>query len=121
MTGIKWAGILSSTLTIALIGLANVLLATLTRYSVPNAVNSFGAGIAAASAVIAFGAHAHARTSRKLDLMAHVCSTRLDDLQSRVDDYNTGFVEGYLLSQGREAPVAPLAQHHLTRRGAPGD
>jgi hypothetical protein len=118
MTGVKWAGILSGTLTFALVGLANVLVGALTHYSVPAPVNEFGAGVAAASMVIAFGAHVHHLANRKLDRILEVFGTRIDDLESRVGDYNTGFVEGYLASQGRETAIAPVVQHPLTRRGA---
>jgi hypothetical protein len=116
MTGVKWAGILCGTLTFALVGLANVLLASLTRYAMPAAVNDLGAGVAAASTVIAFGAHMHGLTERKLDRILDLFATRVEELENRVGDYNTGFVEGYLASQGRETMIAPVP-HHLTRRG----
>jgi hypothetical protein len=124
MTGVKWAGILTGTLTFALIGLANVLVASMTRHTVPPVVNEFGAAIGAAGIMIAFVAYLHDLTSRKVDRISELFAARMEDLEARVGDHNTGFVEGYLASQGREA-VAPsrdavtsITQHYLSRRGA---
>jgi hypothetical protein len=110
MTGVKWAGVFSSTLTVALLGLANVLLASLTRYSVPNAVNDLGAAVAAVSTMVAFAAYLYDRTTHKLDLIAEMVITRIADLESRISEHNAGFVEGYLISDGRD----------LGRRGSRG-
>jgi hypothetical protein len=116
MVGFKWAGILLGTLSLALLALANVLVASLTTYDVPNVVNDLGIGITAASVAVAFSAHLYMQVNRKLDLMLDLVVTRLEDLESRVGDHNTGFVEGYLLNQSREASVVPFAPH-LSRRG----
>jgi hypothetical protein len=120
MMGFKWAGILSGTLTVALLALANVLVATLTEYEVPSVVNDFGIGITAASVAVAFSAHLYDKANRKFDLMVDLLVTRLEDLESRVGDHNTGFVEGYLLNQSRDASVVPLTPH-LSRRGSGGE
>jgi hypothetical protein len=117
MMGFKWAGILTGTLTAALLILANLLLATLTRYTVPLVVNVFGVGVAAASAAIAFSAHLYDRVTTKLDQVFDMLVGRLEDLENRVGDRNTGFVEGYLLGHGPEATVVPLTPH-LGRRSA---
>ncbi|MEN3305851.1 MAG: hypothetical protein V7603_2053 [Micromonosporaceae bacterium] len=120
MMGFKWAGIISGTLAVGLVAMANVLLAALTRYTVPNVVNDFGIGLAAAGGAIAVSAHLFEQVNRKLDLMVDLFVARLEDLENRVGDRNTGFVEGYLLNQSREASVVPFTQHHLTRRGNGG-
>jgi hypothetical protein len=116
MTGFKWAGILTGTLTIALIALANVLVVTLTTYAVPNVVNDFGIAVAAVSTAIACSAHLYERVSRKLDLMVDLFVGRLEALEERVGDRNSGFVEGYLLGHGPDASVVPLAPP-VARRG----
>jgi hypothetical protein len=119
MMGFKWAGILGGTLMIALVALANVLLATTTDHSVPAVVNDFGVAAGAAGVAVAFSAHLYERLNRKLDLMADLFLARLEDLENRVGDRNTGFVEGYLVNQSREASVVPLTPH-LSRRGSGG-
>src|SRR5690349_19850557 len=108
MMGFKWAGILAGTLTAALVALANILLVGFTHHRVPGVVNDFGVGLAAASIAIAISAHAYNQLSTKLDLTVELLVRRLEDLETRVGDHNTGFVEGYLASHGRDAPVVPL-------------
>jgi hypothetical protein len=111
MMGFKWAGILAGALTAALLALANILLVSFTTYHVPGVVNDFGVGLAAASTAIAFSAHAYNQLATKLDLTVELLVRRLEDLENRVGDHNTGFVEGYLASHGREASVVPLATY----------
>jgi hypothetical protein len=116
MMAFKWAGVLAATLTIGLLTLANVLVVVLTQYWVPSVVNVFGVGLAAAGIGIAFAAHVYERISTKLDAMMDQVVGRLENLEGRVGDHNTGFVEGYLLNQGYEASVVPISPH-LSRRG----
>jgi hypothetical protein len=117
MGSVKWAAILVSVVTVALDTLANLLLAFLTPHAVPDVVNLFALTLAAAGAVIAFGAHIAIRFDAKLDLVTELLTTRLEDLEHRIGDRNTGFVEGYMLSHATETsiPEAPVVQ--LTPRG----
>jgi hypothetical protein len=118
MGSVKWAAILVSVVTVALDTLANLLLAFLTPHAVPDVVNLFALTLAAAGAVIAFGAHIAIRFDAKLDLVTELLTTRLEDLEHRIGDRNTGFVEGYMLSHATtetSIPEAPVVQ--LTPRG----
>ena len=117
MGSVKWAAVLVSVVTVALDTLANLLLAFLTPHSVPDVVNLFALTLAAAGAVIAFGAHVAVRFDEKLDLVIQLLTTRLEELENRIGDRNTGFVEGYMLSHTTETsvPEAPVVQ--LTPRG----
>ena len=67
--------------------------------------------------VMAFCAHLFERVNAKLDLMFQVLAARLDELEGRVGDRNSGFVEGYLLRHTPDASVVPLAPR-IARRGA---
>jgi|SwirhisoilCB3_FD_contig_101_813658_length_1449_multi_3_in_0_out_0_2 hypothetical protein len=117
MGSVKWAAVLVSVVTVALDTLANLLLAFLTPHAVPDVVNLFALTLAAAGTVIAFGAHVVMRFDTKLDLVIQLLTTRLEDLENRIGDRNTGFVEGYMLSHTTETsiPEAPVVQ--LTPRG----
>jgi len=58
------------------------------------------------------------RFDAKLDLVTELLTTRLEDLEHRIGDRNTGFVEGYMLSHATtetSIPEAPVVQ--LTPRG----
>lgn len=117
MGSVKWAAVMVSVVTVALDTLANLLLEILTPHAVPDVVNLFATTLAAVGAVIAFGAHLAIRFDAKLNLVVELLTTRLDELENRIGDRNTGFVEGYMLSHGTETsvPEAPVVQ--LTPRG----
>jgi hypothetical protein len=117
MGSVKWAAILVSVVTVALDTLANLLLAFLTPHAVPDVVNLFAMTLTAVGAVIAFGAHIAIRFDAKFNLVVELLTTRLEELENRIGDRNTGFVEGYMLSHTTETsiPEAPVVQ--LTPRG----
>jgi hypothetical protein len=117
MGSVKWVAVMVAVVTVALDTLANLLLAILTPHAVPDVVNVFAMTLAVAGAVIAFGAHIVIRFDAKLDLVAELLTTRLEELENRIGDRNTGFVEGYMLSHPTEAPEpeAPVVQ--LAPRG----
>ena len=91
--------------------------ATLTPHTVPDAINVLAVGVSATCCVMAFCAHLFERVNAKLDLMFQVLAARLDELEGRVGDRNSGFVEGYLLRHTPDASVVPLAPR-IARRGA---
>ena len=115
--GFKWASIMVGTLTAALAALANGLVLSLTPHTVPDAINVLAVGVSATCCVMAFCAHLFERVNAKLDLMFQVLAARLDELEGRVGDRNSGFVEGYLLRHTPDASVVPLAPR-IARRGA---
>jgi hypothetical protein len=117
MMGFKWASIMAGTLTTALAALANGLVLSLTRHTVPDSVNVLAMGVSAVSCVMAFCAHLFERINAKLDLMFQVLAARLDELEGRVGDRNSGFVEGYLLGHSPDASVVPIAPR-IARRDA---
>jgi hypothetical protein len=98
----------------ALDALANLLLAILTPHTVPDVVNLFALAAAGVAAVFAFAAHLADRIDAKLDLVTDLLTSRFEELETRVGDRNSGFVEGYMLSHSvgsavpEEASVVPL-------------
>jgi predicted PurR-regulated permease PerM len=117
MGSVKWAAVLASVVTVALDTLANLLLEIFTPHAVPDVVNLFAMTLTAVGAVIAFGAHIAIRFDAKFNLVVELLTTRLEELENRIGDRNTGFVEGYMLSHPPEAsiPEAPVVQ--LAPRG----
>jgi hypothetical protein len=114
MGSVKWVAILLAVVVVALDTLANLLLATLTPHVVPDVVNLFALAVAAVSAIFAFGAHLADRMEARFDLVIELLTGRFEDLETRVGDRNSGFVEGYTLSNtpeaaAPEATVVPLA------------
>jgi hypothetical protein len=97
VTAFKWASALISVAALALDVLANLRLAALTGHVVPEIVNMFAVGGATLAAVVAFVAHLYGRLDAKLDLTIELLVGRFDEVETRVGDRNSGFVEGYLL------------------------
>jgi len=112
MGSVKWAAVLIAVVISALDALANLLLALLTPHAVPVIVNLFALAVAGVAAIFAFIAHLAVRTDAKIDRVVGALTQRLEDLEARVGDRNSGFVEGYMLGHtmdGPEAAVVPLA------------
>jgi hypothetical protein len=117
MGSVKWAAVLVAVVISALDVLANLLLAILTPHAVPVIVNLFALAIAGVAAIFAFVAYLAVRTEAKIETVVGLLTRRLEDLEARVGDRNSGFVEGYMLSHtidSPEASVVPLASR--TRR-----
>lgn len=117
MGSVKWAAILVSVVTVALDVLANLLLEILTPHRVPDVINLFAVALAVFGAAIAFNAHLALRLDARLDLVVDLLTTRLGELEDRIGDRNTGFVEGYMLSHATEAPVPEASVVQLAPRG----
>jgi hypothetical protein len=118
MGSVKWAAVLVAVVIVALDTLANLLLATLTAHAVPDAVNLFAAALASVAAVLAFGAHVAARTDARIDLIVELLTDRFQELETRIGDRNSGFVEGYMLGHATDAAVPEAPVVHLVPRGA---
>jgi hypothetical protein len=122
VTAFKWTGILIAVVTTALAALANLLVATLTVHTVPAPINEFALALIVVGTMVAFIAYLQERSDRRVDAFIGFVRGRLDDLESRIGDHNTGFVEGYLLGHGdapeAPAPVVPLAPRGVPRRAA---
>jgi hypothetical protein len=112
MGSVKWAAVLVAVVISALDVLANLLLAVLTPHTVPVVVNLFALAIAGVSAIFAFVAYLVVRTDAKIEIVIGLLTRRLEDLEARVGDRNSGFVEGYMLGHAVDSPeasVVPLA------------
>lgn len=111
MGSVKWAAVLVAVVISALDALANLLLAFLTPHAVPVVVNLFALAVAGVAAIFAFVAHLAVRTDAKIAVVVELLTRRLEDLEARVGDRNSGFVEGYMLGHSidsHEASVVPL-------------
>lgn len=97
MLAFKWTGILIAVVTVALDGMANLILATLTTIDVPQVLNLMAIGLVVVGVLVAFITHLQDRTERDLDHFVDLVLARIDELETHIGDRNSGFVEGYLL------------------------
>lgn len=117
MVTVKWAAVLVAVVTIALDALANLLLATLTPRAVPNVVNLFALTLASIAGIFAFGLDLALRMQSRFDLTIELMTRRFEELEARVGDRNSGFVEGYMLGRSPELPVPEASVVPLVPRG----
>ncbi|WP_213452713.1 hypothetical protein [Rhizomonospora bruguierae] len=86
----------------------------------PTLLNLITVGAAAVAIAVAVVAEGFERLTGRLNQLAETLATRLDELDARTGDRNTGFVEGYLLRHSPEAAVVPLGPRGSQRRATMG-
>ncbi len=127
---LKWTAVVTAAVVITVYVTANVLVASLTTHAVPAVVNLSAIAVAAVATVLAVVAELYVRIDRRLTGLSDFVAERLDRIEDRVGDHNTGFVDGYLLGRGQEPPpehgahegaaVLPLGLRSAGRRAMAG-
>lgn len=105
---LKWTGILIAVIAATLTVTANLL--DNGSRTVPPLVNMIAIASAVGAAVVAIVAELYVRLDTKLTKLQDLVVARFDQIDVVTGDRNTGFVEGYLLSQGPDAAVVPMPQ-----------
>ncbi|MEW1585769.1 hypothetical protein AB0283_10020 [Micromonospora vinacea] len=102
-----WATVVAALLVTS--GVAgNVLVAVLSGGPLPLVVNLLAAITAGVATILAFLASLHDRLNDRVSALTEFLVARLNEIETHTGDRNTGFLEGYLLSQGGEATVLPF-------------
>ncbi|MFC7548240.1 hypothetical protein [Plantactinospora sp. GCM10030261] len=113
---LKWAAVVVAAVSFTLCVTANVVTMTLDGRQIPVVVNLLAIATAGSATLLAFVAELHDRLNGRLTALTEFMVARLDDVETGAGDRNAGFVEGYLLGQGREGAVVPLAPRLSGRR-----
>jgi hypothetical protein len=113
---LKRAAVVAATVAVTQCLTVNILVGALTGHEVPTIVNLFTLTVASMSIVVAVQAEFHSRTQDRLSALTDFLVTRLSEIDERTTDHNAGFVEGFLLSHGRDGTVRPLASPGSGRR-----
>jgi hypothetical protein len=121
MVAFKWTGVLIAVVSVALDGLANLLLATLTTHRVPFVFDAYAVGLVTIGLLVAFLSYLYERIESRIEHYVRVLLDRFEETEGRVGDRNAGFAEGYMMGHGPEAPVIPLAPRGLARRAISSD
>ena len=117
---LKWMAVVVAAVSVTLCVTANVVVGTLNDERVPVVVNLFAITAAANATVLAVVADLHDRLNGRLTALTEFLVARLNEIDDRTGDRNTGFVEGYLLSHGQEAAVVPIGPRMQGRRAMIG-
>ena len=113
---LKRAAVVAATVAVTQCLTVNILVEALTGGEVPTIVNLFTLATASVSTVVAVQAEFHNRTQDRLNALTDFLVNRLSEIDERTNDRNAGFVEGYLLSHGRDSTVRPLSAPGNGRR-----
>jgi hypothetical protein len=105
---LKWSAVVVATVAVTLCVTANIMVGVLSARQVPVVVNLFAVAIAAVTTLVAVMAEFYQRVTDRLSALSEFLVVRLAELDDHTGDRNTGFVEGYLVGQGRDS--SPMAQ-----------
>ncbi|SCE74069.1 hypothetical protein [Micromonospora mirobrigensis] len=87
---------------------ANVVIGVVNGEQLPLLANLFALTTAGTAVVLAVLAELNDRLNDRVSALTEFLVARLNEIEARTGDRNTGFVEGYLLSHGQEAAVVPF-------------
>lgn len=113
---LKRAAVVAATVAVTQCLTVNILVEALTGGEVPTIVNLFALATASVCTVVAVQAEFHNRAQDRLNALTDFLVTRLTQIDERTTDHNAGFVEGFMLSHGRDSTVRPLASPGNGRR-----
>ncbi|GGL90929.1 MULTISPECIES: hypothetical protein [Micromonospora] len=105
---LKWLAVVVAAVSLTLWLTGNVVLGVADAGQLPLVVNLFALTVAGTAVVLAVIAELNDRLNDRLTALTEFLVSRLDEIETQTGDRNAGFVEGYLLNHGREAPVVPL-------------
>ncbi|WP_446212662.1 hypothetical protein [Micromonospora sp. IBSANI012] len=112
---LKWWAVVVAAVSVTSFVTANVAIVAVEGEQMPMVVNLLALTTAGTAVVLAVVAELHERLNDRVSALTEFLVARLNEIESRAGDRNTGFVEGYLLSHGQEADVLPFGR---PRRGA---
>lgn len=107
---LKWMAVVVAAVSLTACVTANLVAGTGPGGQIPLVVNLFALTAAGTAVVLAVVAELHDRLNDRVSALTDFLVARLNEIEARTGDRNTGFVEGYLLNQGREATVVPLGR-----------
>jgi hypothetical protein len=105
---LKWTAVVVAAVSVTLCVTANVVIGIVNGGQLPLVVNLVAVTSAATAVVLAVLADLYGRLDSRLTALTEFLVARLDEIDARAGDRNTGFVEGYLLSHGQDAAVVPF-------------
>lgn len=113
---LKWMAVVVAAVSVTLCVTANVVVGTVNGEQVPVVVNLLAITAAGSATVLAVVAELHDRLNGRVTALTEFLIARLNEIDARTGDRNTGFVEGYLLNHGQDAAVVPIGPRMHGRR-----
>ncbi|MEV6370204.1 hypothetical protein FXF53_22555 [Micromonospora sp. WP24] len=107
---LKWLAVVVATVSMTLCVTGNAVTLVVDGGQLPLLVNLLTLTTAGTAVVLAVLAELHERLNNRVSALTEFLVARLDEIESRAGDRNTGFVEGYLLNHGQDAAVVPFGR-----------
>ena len=105
---LKWMSVVVAAVSVTLCVTANIVIGSVNGGQLPLVVNLVALISAGTAVVLAVLADLYGRLDSRVTVLTEFLVARLDEIDARAGDRNSGFVEGYLLSHGQEAAVVPF-------------
>jgi hypothetical protein len=115
---LKWMAVVVAAVSVTVFVTTDILVAPLTGWEV--VINMTAITLAGVSTVIAVVAELHQRIAARIVALSDLLVARLGELEARIGDRDSGFVEGYLLGQAPDASVVPIGPRGRGRRAISG-
>ncbi|WP_229399779.1 hypothetical protein [Micromonospora okii] len=107
---LKWLAVLVAAVALTSAVTGNVVIGVVGGGQLPVVANLLALTTAGTAVVLAVVAELNERLNERLSALSEFLVARLDEIETRTGDRNAGFVEGYLLSHGRDADVVPFGR-----------
>jgi hypothetical protein len=107
---LKWLAVVVAAVSLASAVTGNVVAGVAGVGQLPLLANVLAGIVAGTAVVLAALAELHNRLNARISALNDRLVARLDEIEARTGDRNTGFVEGYLLSHGQHAEVVPFGR-----------
>ncbi|MEU5904377.1 hypothetical protein [Micromonospora sp. NPDC047527] len=107
---LKWVAVVVAAVSMTLWATGNAVTLAVNGGQLPLFVNLLALVSAGTAVVLAVLAELHERLNDRLSALTDFLVARLNEIEKRTGDRNTGFVEGYLLNHGQEAAVVPIGR-----------
>ncbi|MGN9807970.1 hypothetical protein ACTMSW_01245 [Micromonospora sp. BQ11] len=107
---LKWLAVVVATVSLTLCATGNAVTLAVDGGELPLLVNLLALITAGTAVVLAVVAELHDRLNDRVSALTEFLVARLNEIETHTGDRNSGFVEGYLLSQGQEAAVVPFGR-----------
>ena len=118
---LKWMAVVVAAVSVTLCVTANVVVGTVERRAAFRSRQPLRYHRAGTAIVLAVVAELHERLNGRITALTEFLVARLNEIDARTGDRNTGFVEGYLLSHGQDAAVVPIGAADARAPSADGE
>jgi hypothetical protein len=107
---LKWVAVMVAAVALTSAVTGNVVIGVVGGGQLPVVANLLALTTAGTAIVLAVVAELNDRLNERLSALTEFLVARLDEIETRTGDRNSGFVEGYLLNHGRDADVVPFGR-----------